>query len=382
MTDRPEPKRLLDPTVVVLIGLVSSFAWVLVFPVRLTSPPGGVLGMSYFVALGVFAVLLTAVLAAAVTPAAGALPAILVAALVVTTLVLWAPTYLWADPEQEPWAWLAGFVVGACAVAAPRLGVLAAVVLGIAALLGAVVFGTSVLLNLGIAVGAGLVSWLIGWVLVWLLRLVRAAEAGREAESNLAVMQERLRLSRVLHDVLGHRLGIIALKAELAAHLAATDPVRAAQESAEVRELATATITEARQAVQGESPVDVRTRLASAELVLASAGIDPTIDVDVAQVPMAYRELLGTAIREAVTNILRHSDARTASFTFPGTEVCPTLVIVNDGVRDGTGSPDQSGGTGLASLAALSAAASARLTTTKTSRTFEVRLELCDTRGS
>ena len=55
----------------------------------------------------------------------------------------------------------------------------------------------------------------MGQVAVWLLRLLVAAEAGREAEANLAVSQERLRFARELHDVLGHRLGLIALQAEV-----------------------------------------------------------------------------------------------------------------------------------------------------------------------
>lgn len=380
--DHLEPERLLDPTVVVLVALVSSFAWVLVFPLRLTSPPDGVLGVGYLVALAVFAVLLTAVLGAAVIPTASPWPAMLVAALLLTSLALWAPTYLWANPDQEPWAWLAGFVVGACALVSARLGVLTAVILGAAAVLGAIVFEGSVLANLGIAAGAGLASWLVGWVLVWLLRLVRAAQAGREAEANLAIVEERLRMSRVLHDVLGHRLGIIALKAELAADLVDTDPVRSAQECKEVRELAAATVREARQAVQGESRADLATQLSSAELVLGSAGIAATIEVDVAQAPVAYRELLAMVIREAVTNILRHSDARSASFVFSGAEACPTLVIVNDGVGTETGEHDRAGGTGLASLAARASAMGARLTTANTSDTFEIRLELRDPRAS
>lgn len=383
MNTHPKPRPSLDPTIVVLVVLVSSFAWVLVFPVRLTSPPAGALAVGYSVALAVFAVLLAAVLRAAVTPAAAPRPVILVTALLTVSLGLWMPTHLWAEPAQEPWAWMAGFVVGACAVASARLGVLAAVVLGAAALLGAIVFDGSVLANLGSTFGAGLLSWLIGWVLVWLLRLVRAAEAGQEAEAQLTTAHERLRMSRVLHDVLGHRLGIIALKAELAADLAATDPVRSAQESREVRELAAATLVEARQAVRGESAVDVQTQLSSAELVLTSAGIDTMIEVDVSQVPVAYRELLATVIREAVTNMLRHSDARTASFTFPGIGACPTLVIVNDGRRPDVPDTDRAGGTGLASLAARSAAAGARLTATATAAdTFEVRLELCNPHAS
>jgi len=115
--------------------------------------------------------------------------------------------------------------------------------------------------------------------------------------------------------VLGHRLAIIALKAELAADLAATDPARSAAESGEIREIAAAILPEARRAVHGETVADLATQIASAELVLGSAGIKTTIDVDFAQVPASASRLLDAMVREAVTNILRHSEARKVSIS-------------------------------------------------------------------
>ena len=208
---------------------------------------------------------------------------------------------------------MAGFAIGACALAVPRAGVIVAVGLGAMAAAGAVVFHGSVVQNLDFALGSGAVVWLTGLVLVWLLGLVWAAEAGRDAEADLVLAQERLRVSRELHDVLGHRLGIIALKAELAADLAATDPARSAAESGEIREIAAATLAEARRAVHGDTVADLATQIASAELVLGSAGIKTTIDVDSAQVPASASRLLAAVVREAVTNILRHSEGRARS---------------------------------------------------------------------
>jgi two-component system, NarL family, sensor histidine kinase DesK len=217
-------------------------------------------------------------------------------------------------------------------------------------------------------------------VLVWLLGLLWAAEAGRDAEAGLVIAQERLRASRELHDVLGHRLGIIALKAELAADLAATDPARSKAESDEVRAIAAATLAEARRAVHGETVADLATQAASAELVLGSAGIDTTVDIDTTLVPASASRLLAAVVREAVTNILRHSDARTVSIALHGKGPYLTLVIVNDGTespRSGTAARAPSSGTGLASLAARCAAAGARLHAGPTDDgRFEVRVEL------
>ena len=352
--DRPRRPQI-SPRLVVLGTLLVSYGWALIFPLRLTRPPSGLLATTYVVGLALYGGSLALVLRSAVSREQSQRTRIaLVGVLVVVTLALWPPAYAWAVPGQEPWAWVAGFAIGACALAVPRAGVVVAVGLGAMAAAGAVVFDGSVVKNLGFTLGSAAVVWLLG--LVW------AAEAGREAEADLVLAQERLRVSRELHDVLGHRLGIIALKAELAADIAATNPARSAAESGEIREIAAATLAEARRAVHGETVADLATQIASAELVLGSAGIDTTVDVDSARVPASASRLLAAVVREAVTNILRHSDARTVSITFDGTD--PTLVIVNDGAGRPNGSPAPDGpssGTGLAALAARCATAGGRL---------------------
>jgi two-component system, NarL family, sensor histidine kinase DesK len=378
--DRPRRPHI-SPRLVVLGALLVSYGWALVFPLRLSQPPSGFLATTYVVGLALFGGALALVLRSAVSPEQSQRTRIaLVGVLVIVTLGLWLPAYAWAAPGQEPWAWVAGFAIGACALAVPRAGVIVAVGLGAMAAAGAVVFDGSVVANLGFVLGSGAVVWLTGLVLVWLLGLVWTAEAGREAEADLVLAQERLRVSRELHDVLGHRLGIIALKAELAADLAATDPARSAAESGEIREIAAATLAEARRAVHGDTVADLATQIASAELVLGSAGIETTIDGDSAQVPASASRLLAAVVREAVTNILRHSDARKVSITFDGTERSSTLVVVNDGARrpkGGTAPDGPSSGTGLAVLAERCATAGGRLVSGPANHGgFEVRVEL------
>jgi two-component system, NarL family, sensor histidine kinase DesK len=376
------PRRLqISPRLVVLGALLVSFAWALVFPLRLSQPPSGLVGTTYVVGLAIFGGVLALVLRSTVSPEQSQRTRIaLVGVLVIVTLSLWAPAYVWAVPGEEPWAWVAGFAIGACALAVPRAGLVVAVGLGAMAAAGAAVFNGSVAQNLGFALGSAVVVWLTGLVLVWLLGLLWAAEAGREAEAELLLAQERLRVSRELHDVLGHRLGIIALKAELAADLAATDPVRSAAESGEIREIAAATLAEARRAVQGETVADLATQIASAELVLRSAGIETTIDVDTAPVSASASRLMAAVVREAVTNILRHSDARKVSVTLDRTERCSTLLIVNDGavrLKAGIAPDESSSGTGLAALTARCAAAGGRLIYgAADDGKFEVRVEL------
>ncbi|MEV0201446.1 histidine kinase [Nonomuraea sp. NPDC050691] len=371
-----------SPRLIVLGALIVNFAWALVIPWSLTRPPSALLTAAFAGGLVVFGMALVLVLRSAVSPAPspGTRPR-LVGLLSIVSLALWLPSFAWAETGQEPWSWLAGCAIGASALVTLRAGVVVAIVLGVAAMAGGVVFGGSVPANVLITLGCAAVVWLMGQVPVWLLRLLWVAKAGREAEAELAIAKERLRVSRELHDVLSHRLGIIALKAELAAGLAAGEPARSAAESDEIRKIAAATLAEARQAVQGETVAGLSPQLASAGLVLASAGIETTIDADagdIARMPDSMSRLLAAVVRESVTNVLRHSDARTVSITFAGTPPYPTLMVVNDGVRRDRDAAqgDPVGGTGLASLAARCAAAGARLVAGPVADgRFEVRVE-------
>lgn len=371
-------RRAPSPRLVVLTVLIFSFAWALVFPLRLSRPPSALLAVAYGIGLTLFALALALVLRSAVSPGQLTRTRIaFVGVLVAVVLVLWLPAFAWAEPGKTPWAWLAGFAVGAAVLAHRAAGAGVAAVMCGAAVLGAVVFDGSVEVDLAVVLGTATALWLAGQVLVWLLGLLAAAEAGRDAQAGLMIAQERLRVSRELHDVLGHRLGIIALKAELAADLAATDPARSAAESEQIRELAATTLAEARRAVHGDTVADLASQVAAAELVLASAGIAAVVDVDAAHVPGSTSRLLASVVREAVTNILRHSTARRVSITFDGT----TLIVVNDGAdpqRSGTTS-----GTGLAAHAARCAAAGARLAAGPADGDrFEVRVELVVTAAS
>ncbi|WP_214106122.1 sensor histidine kinase [Acrocarpospora catenulata] len=365
-----------------VLGLLpASFAWAIVIMVSLTEAPSPLPAAVFVLGMlplgGAFVLVSRVVVDPVPSQRAGSWS---VALLVAVSLALWWPTYAWARSGEEPWAWLAGFAVAACTLVSWPAGVTAAVVLGGAAAVGGVVFDSPVTTHLLTTFGCAAVVWLMCQVLVWLLRLAWAAQAGREAEAALVIAQERLRVSRELHDVLGHRLGIIALKAELAADLAHRDPERSAVESEAIRVLATETLSEARRAVHGETTTDLATQLEAAKLVLASAGIVTAVDAEadlIARTPDAVSRLLGVVVREAVTNILRHSDARQVSIALTGQGTSIRLIIVNDGVRDLEPMPQSvSGGTGLASLSARCGAAGARLVAGRNAAGgFELRVD-------
>jgi two-component system sensor histidine kinase DesK len=160
--------------------------------------------------------------------------------------------------------------------------------------------------------------------------------------ARLAVEQERSRVARDLHDILGHSLTVITVKAELAGRLIGSDPGGAAKEIAEVEDLARGALADVRSTVSGYRGVSIASELANARAALRSAGIEASLPGSVDAVPSEYRELFGWVVREGVTNVLRHSRA-----THCEVRLGSSFVEVVD---DGRGATHGPAGSGLAGL--------------------------------
>ncbi|OYN92761.1 hypothetical protein CGZ91_00820 [Parenemella sanctibonifatiensis] len=161
------------------------------------------------------------------------------------------------------------------------------------------------------------------------LRSVRAENA------LLAVAAERERIGRDLHDLLGHSLTAVAVKAGLARRLAQQDPAAAEREMAEVESLARDALIDVRATVTGMREVRLPHELTTARAVLEAADVAVTISPTVPDLTEERSELLGWAVREAVTNVVRHADARHCSI-----EVTDTGVRIRDdgqGIRAAAG---------------------------------------------
>jgi two-component system, NarL family, sensor histidine kinase DesK len=191
------------------------------------------------------------------------------------------------------------------------------------------------------------------------------AGGARQVAAELAVADERLRFAADLHDIQGHHLQVIALKSELAARLVRTDPARAAAEMEEVRRLAAEALDDTRAVVQGYRRTTLDDEIANATRVLAAAGIDARMNLEPAaaggpdRLATAGRHLLGLVMREATTNVLRHSQARHAVVDYGVTDGGARLRVSNDGV---VGQPGTGAGTGLRTLARRLRAAGGELT--------------------
>ncbi|MFJ9030776.1 sensor histidine kinase [Streptomyces sp. NPDC102274] len=183
---------------------------------------------------------------------------------------------------------------------------------------------------------------------VWFLAVMWQLDAARESQARLVVAEERLRFARDLHDVIGRNLSVIALKGELAARL--TQHPKAQAEMVEVQRLARELHKEIRDVVRNYRTTDLEAELDGARAVLEAAGT--TCVIQHAPPAGGFGEktqiALGWAVREAVTNVLRHSHATHCTITVDRSDGAGTqLQVTNDGATPGSGSGQ---GTGLDGL--------------------------------
>jgi len=197
--------------------------------------------------------------------------------------------------------------------------------------------------------------------------------AARNELTRLALADERNRFARDLHDILGHSLTVVAVKAELAGRLASLDPARAEAEIADVERIARQALADVRGAAAGYREVTLDGELASARTALAAAGIEADLpDHDISGIPRLRQELFGWAVREGVTNVIRHSGATRCVIRVTPDEVeisddgtgpgqCPRAQAASPDAGPGTGPDPLPSGHGLSGLRERAAAAGATI---------------------
>lgn len=170
-------------------------------------------------------------------------------------------------------------------------------------------------------------------------------EKGADYESmsrELAVTAERERVARDVHDVLGHSLTVVTVKAELAERLVEIDPTRARAELVEIQALSRQALMEIRETVGGLRVAQLDDELRAARTALAGAGIAADVPADSSAVDPRCRTVLAWVLREAVTNVVRHSDADECRVELDG-----AMLRVSDDGRGLDGRPEGNGIRGL-----------------------------------
>ena len=172
-------------------------------------------------------------------------------------------------------------------------------------------------------------------------RLLRAdAEIER-----LATIAERERIARDLHDLLGHTLSVIVLKSELAARLVPADPDRAIAEVHDIEQIGREALGEVRAAVTGYRARGLGSELDGARVALEAAGVDVEVHADPTDLRPEQESALAMALREAVTNVVRHADAQRATISITTAGVWVRLEVSDDG--RGYSAQEGSGLTGM-----------------------------------
>ncbi|MGE5243306.1 MAG: sensor histidine kinase [Betaproteobacteria bacterium] len=183
---------------------------------------------------------------------------------------------------------------------------------------------------------------------------IHSAELGRanaklrmaHAEvARLAIVAERERIARDLHDLLGHTLSVIVLKSELASRLAGANPERSVAEIRDVERISREALAEVRRAVQGYRTAGLADEIQQARSALDSAGVALACAIPPVRLAPEAERTLALAVREAVTNIVRHARAAHCSIRLHAGVDAVRLEIQDDGV--GGAAPEGSGLSGM-----------------------------------
>jgi two-component system sensor histidine kinase DesK len=266
----------------------------------------GVVGVALFFAAQVL------VMWSAVTPWATTRVHRRLQVLFVAVAVVSVPTVAPVAADQwATWAWLGASLIGTAPLMWSRSG---AVVASLAALATSVavaaVLDGEVFQYAAVTLSVGVGLAMVNLVPVWLWELLVRAEVTRQVAAQAAAADERNRFGRDVHDILGHDLTVMALKAELAARTALTDPDSSARESEGVRAIAESALAHLRDALAvRRRAVDVHDEVMQMAGILTAAGLSTDVEIRPVEASPSVAHALSMMVREATTNVLRHSDA-------------------------------------------------------------------------
>ena len=256
-------------------------------------------------------------------------------------LALGVLTYLPLAALRVVWPGMAGFFAGSILILRPARTSWAPFALVVASMLVAPLALGMDARDATYLMTASLSSGLVVFA-VYQLRLVAKRRQGEGAQAaQLTSVRERERFSMDLHDILGYSLSAITLKAELTRKLVLSDPALAQDELAEVVELARQAAVDVRLMAGGYSSISLAREAGSVASLLSAACITPQVAIDCGVLDDEVDAVLAIVLREAVTNVLRHSTARNCAIVANQEGKMITLKVINDGVsqpvKPGTG---------------------------------------------
>ncbi|MEU8104006.1 histidine kinase [Nonomuraea muscovyensis] len=269
----------------------------------------------------------------------------------------------------QAWLGVAGFLAEPILLAFPWAVALPSVaaIVGVVAVSG-VLLALPVPLTVNYAIST-VVSGLVVYGLLSLARMARELRESRDGLARAAVVEERLRAARDLHDLLGHTLAAILLKCELARRL---DAERARKELQDVLTMTERAMEDLRTVSGRHGELSLTAEAESARALLSTAGVEVELDLGHDALGRDVETTLGVVLREAVTNVLRHSSARRCVIMTSVRDGLVRLSVRNDGVRSAKG---RHGSAGIGNLTTRLAALDGRLDVTHEDGWFELTAE-------
>jgi two-component system sensor histidine kinase DesK len=215
-----------------------------------------------------------------------------------------------------------------------------------------------------------------------LTMLVREVQDGRAEIARMAVLRERLRFARDLHDLLGYSLSAITLKIELTHRLLETAPREAADQLLEILEISRLALSDARAVASGYRELSLEEECRSAVSVLSAADVAVKMDCDHPDhpdhpdLPVQVSTVLATVLREGVTNLLRHSKAKHCAIIIRQTGDHASIEIVNDDLAVLPAGRNDGGGCGLRNLSVRAKEIGGSVTVTRDPHAFRLRADV------
>jgi two-component system, NarL family, sensor histidine kinase DesK len=179
-----------------------------------------------------------------------------------------------------------------------------------------------------------LFTFIVGGTNLFMAQKIRAnskLQMAQEEIEQLAKLAERERIARDLHDVLGHTLSVIVLKSELAGRLVVGDPLRATVEIGDVERIARKALSEVREAITGYRAEGLVAEIKRAQSTLDAAGVTLVCEEKPPDLAPAEEIVMSLAVREAVTNVVRHAQASQCTMRFATKDGKAALVVEDDG---------------------------------------------------
>jgi two-component system sensor histidine kinase DesK len=241
-------------------------------------------------------------------------------------------TYLPMIAYFQEWAGMAGFFAGSTLLLLSgwlAWGVFAAAIVSMVVLPVVAGMGPYFIAYLGLST---MTVGLMVFGLTRLAGLIRYVHATRGELAQLAVMNERIRFARDLHDLLGFSLSAITLKAELTRRLVSSNPARARDELNEVLDISRQALADTRLVASGYRNISLSKEASSVSALLAAAGINAQVEINCGALDETVDTVLATVLREAVTNMLRHSAAQNCWIEAGQSGEAVRLRVANDGV--------------------------------------------------